>query len=837
MSTNSFDRELPQGLEGLVDLATDLRWTGSLLAQRIWKKLDPEAWERCNNPYTILMNVHQERLEEAARDRDLNDQLAQRMARRKNYLERKGWYGERFGHEPLKGVAYFSMEFGLSEALPIYSGGLGILAGDHLKSASDLGVPVIGIGLLYQQGYYRQVIGEDGQQHEAFPYNDPGSLPIRPVRGPDGRWPRVRFELPGRELLIRVWEAKVGKVTLYLLDTNDPGNNPWDRAITAHLYAAGQEIRLLQELVLGIGGWRLMEKLGLEPEICHLNEGHAAFAVLARAQSHAQKHGVPFPVALRETRPGNVFTTHTPVEAAFDRFPPALLAKYAQPFVEKTGMPLDAILALGRRNPDDAGEPFNMAYLAMRGCSRANGVARLHGKVSRKLFNNLFPNRPEAEVPVSHVTNGVHVPTWDGEAANDLWSRSFSNNSLWLENLGQASHSLLTVSETDLWNFRAQARMNLVEYVRRRLERQVRESGQSQEAIHRARHVLDPNVLTLGFARRFAPYKRPTLLLHDQARLLRLLRDARRPVQIVLAGKAHPDDQIGKGLVRTIGEFVRRPDVRDRMIFLQDYDMVLANHMTSGVDVWLNNPRRPAEACGTSGMKVLVNGGLNLSILDGWWDEAYSPEVGWQLGDGREHHGEGDAAEADQLYRILENEVVPTFYDRNADGIPRHWIGRVRASMMQLTPQFSSERMVRDYAEQVYLPAARAVKARADAGVRAGINRWFDQVNEGWSDLRFGDQRVSQNGDRLDFEVQVYLGSLPQQAVRVELYCEPENGAAPAPVFMSNSGPIPGTVNGFTFHASVPARRPADHYTPRIVPFHEHVCVPMEMGNIHWRSR
>jgi starch phosphorylase len=838
MDTKRLDRAMPPGLEELAGLALDLRWTGSHLASRVWATLDATAWERTRNPYIILLNAHQERLEKAAADQTLRRELEAWLTRRRQYDQDPGWYGRRHTGAALKRVAYFSMEFGLSEGLPIYSGGLGILAGDHLKSASDLGVPLVGIGLLYQQGYFRQVLADDARQLEAFPYNDPGSLPVSPVRGPDGRWPRVRISLPGRTLLLRVWQARVGRVTLYLLDSNDPMNGPWDRAITANLYAAGKEKRLLQEIVLGVGGWRLLEKLGIEVDVCHLNEGHAAFAVLARARSFAERSGLPFRTALRVTRAGNVFTTHTPVDAAFDRFDPALMNAYATPTAEQMGITLDELLGLGRLDPGDRGEPFNMAYLALRGCGHVNGVSRLHGEVSRPLFGPLFPGWPFREVPVGSITNGVHVPTWDSEPAHQLWSRTFTRGK-WLDHLEEASAAIAQVSDEDLWRFRAEARQQLVEYVRRRLHRQVVERGSGGAAEQRAAHVLDPNALTLGFARRFTAYKRPNLLLHDPERLARILRDAERPVQLVVAGKAHPDDEHGKSMVQAIARFTARPDLPERAVFLQDYDMAVAQHLAAGIDVWINTPRRPNEACGTSGMKMLANGGLNLSSLDGWWDEAYAPDLGWALGDASDHAGVGDTRDADHLYDLLEQRVIPEFYDRDGEGIPRAWVARVRNSMSRLTAPFSSDRMVREYVEQVYVPAAEAIAARTADGARRGseLEAWMARVEEAWSSLRFGELRVHLQGGRSTFHVQVYLGGLRGEDVGVELYADPMDGQRDATIIpMRLEGPIPGAVNGYRYAAELSAARPAEHYTPRVRPHHVHGILPLEFPRIAWWS-
>jgi starch phosphorylase len=833
------NRTLPEELADLPDLAMDLRWMGSQLAGSIWKRLDAETWDRTKNPCIILLDADQERLEEAARDEQLKKDLRSWLQRRRQHLESPGWFDQAHPEAVLEAVAYFSMEFGLSEALPIYSGGLGMLAGDHLKSASDLGVPLIGIGILYQQGYFRQVVADNGWQLEAFPYNDPGSLPVAPLQDKDGRWVRVGLALPGRTLLLRVWKARVGKVTLYLLDSNDPLNSPWDRGITANLYAAGKEKRLLQEIVLGVGGWRLLTQLGIEVQVCHLNEGHAAFAVLARALSFAQHTGQPFEVALWATRAGNVFTTHTPVAAAFDQFDPDLLVKYAQPFLGLTGMPLDQLLALGRKDPADRSEPFNMAYLAMRGCCHVNGVSRLHGRVSRRLLNVLFPDWPEAEVPVGHVTNGVHVPTWDSPQANRLWSQAAATGERrWIEDLQEAAAAIERLQARELWDYRAGARHFLIEYVRRRIARQYQEHGAAQDVVARARHVLDPNTLTLGFARRFTEYKRPNLLLFDPERLARLIRRTERGVQLIVAGKAHPNDEPGKAMVQAMVQFARRPDLWERVVFLEDYDMVLAQQLAAGIDVWINAPRRPSEACGTSGMKMLVNGGLNLSVLDGWWDEAYSPEVGWALGDGRDPvSSEVDGREALQLYDTLESKIIPEFYEHDAESVPQAWIQRVRASMARLTPRFSSDRMVREYVEKAYLPAAKAYLHRATQGgkVAADLEQWHRAVAECWRGLRFDGMRIVPEDHCWQIEVRVFLGELSPSQVRVELYAEPLDWAEPAPVVMDLAGTLAGSVNGFRYTAKVPQDRPAEHYTPRIIAHHPDALVPLEDKHIYWR--
>ncbi len=729
-----------EGFDALAELALDLRWSWNHAADVVWRQPDPAQWELTHNPWGILQTVSRDHIERMSADpvfRKRVDDLAQ--ARRKE-TKAPTWFQQNHAQAPLTCVAYFSMEYMLSEALPIYSGGLGNVAGDQLKSASDLGVPVIGVGLLYQQGYFRQVIDKDGAQQVLYPYNDPGQLPITPLRLPNGAWLRLEIALPGYSVWLRAWQVQVGRGKLYLLDSNDSANYPAHRGITSELYGGGPELHLKQELLLGIRGWRLLSALDIQPEVCHLNESHAAFAVLERALSFMKETGQPFEVALAVTRAGNLFTTHTAVAAGFDRFAPDLIRQYLGGYAEqKLGISLDDLLALGRQKPSDSSESFNMAYLAIHGYGAVNGVSRLHGKVSRQLFAPLFSHWPQDEVPVGYVTNGVHSPSWDSAAADDLWTEACGKDR-WLGTMQNLDQDIRRVSDTRLWKFRTAASQSFVEFARDHLSLQLTASGASPEEVDEAKQLFDPNALTLGFARRFAPYKRPNLLLHDPERLLSLLTNPQRPVQLILAGKAHPADQAGQDLIREWIHFIRRPEVRPHVIFLSDYDMLLTEHLVQGVDVWINTPRRPWEACGTSGMKVLVNGGINLSELDGWWAEAYTPEVGWALGDGQEHGNDPswDAAEAAALYDLLERQVIPEFYTRNKLGIPTAWVGRMRESMARLTAQFSANRAVREYTEEHYLPTAVAYRERAtDKGTMgAQMVNWQHNLEQQWATLR-----------------------------------------------------------------------------------------------------
>jgi starch phosphorylase len=828
-----------EGFDSLAELALDMRWSWNHATDEVWRELDPDLWGITNNPWVVLQTASRDQIERVLANPVFRKSVDGLVEASRQAAKAPAWFQRHHVQTPLTSVAYFSMEFMLSEALPIYSGGLGNVAGDQLKAASDLGVPVVGVGLLYQQGYFRQEIDKDGEQQALYPYNDPGQLPITPLRHPNGEWLRLEIALPGYSVWLRAWQVQVGRVKLYLLDSNDAANFPAHRGITSELYGGGPELRLKQEMLLGIGGWRLLRALGVQPEVCHLNEGHAAFAVLERARSFMEETGQPFEIALAVTRAGNLFTTHTAVAAGFDRFAPALIEQYLGGYAEtKLGIALQDLLALGRENPSDSSESFNMAYLAIRGSGAVNGVSRLHGKVSRHLFLPLFPHWPEDEVPIGHVTNGVHVPTWDSAPADDLWTGSCGKDR-WLGTSETLARDIRRVSDARLWQFRIAASKSLVEYARERLSRQLSSIGASLEAVDEAKHLFDPNALTLGFARRFATYKRPNLLLHDPQRLLRLLTIPQRPVQLIIAGKAHPEDRAGQALIHEWISFIRQPEPRPHIVFLTDYDMLLTEHLVQGVDVWINTPRRPWEACGTSGMKVLVNGGINLSELDGWWAEAYTPEVGWALGDGQEHHDDPawDAAEADALYDLLEREVIPEFYARDKSGIPTAWVKRMRESMARLTPQFSADRTVREYTEQHYLPAAAAYRERAANQGAVGRQEvdWQHAVDRKWGSLRFGELKVETNGEQHVFEVQVHLNDLDPNAVRVELYADGINGGDPVRVGMKCVGPLPDVSRGRVYHATVSTARPARDYTARVIPHRSGAAVPLESARILWQ--
>ena len=830
----------PHGIAALTELAMDLRWSWNHRADALWSRLDPQLWALTHHPSEVLQTVTREKLATALADPEFERELERLIAAKRTAEEAPGWFQQTHPQSPLTCVAYFCLEFMLSEALPIYSGGLGNVAGDQLKAASDMGVPVVGVGLLYQHGYFRQVIDRDGSQQAIYPYNDPAQMPIRPVRQDDGEFLRLKIVLPGDVVWLRIWQVQVGRVKLYLLDTNDAANAPVHRGITSELYGGGSELRLKQEILLGLGGWRLLAALGLRPEVCHLNEGHAAFVVLERARSFMKENEVSFAVALAATRAGNIFTTHTAVTAGFDLFSPALMEQYLGWYVrERLGISMPELLALGRRNPDDANEPFNMAYLAMRGSGAVNGVSRLHGRVSRHLFAPLFPRWPENEVPIGHITNGVHMPTWDSAGADALWTEACGKDR-WLGTATHLDADIRWVTDERIWALRQVGRSALIDYVRNRLTRQMSANGVEPDEIARTHSVLKPEVLTLGFARRFATYKRPNLLLRDPARLLRILTNPERPAQLILAGKAHPADRSGQALIREWTNFIRASDGPPPVVFLADYDMLLAEHLVQGVDVWINTPRRPWEACGTSGMKVLVNGGLNLSEIDGWWAEAYMPDVGWAIGDGQEH-GEDpawDAAEADALYERLEHEVIPEFYARSEGGIPEPWVARVRESMARLTPRFSAKRAVREYTEQLYLPAAASYRARAENhGAEAQkLIAWRKEWLSKRTSICFDEVVVETSAGQHVIVAKVFLGDTSPTTVRVELYANALKGGIAVRqemTLMRTDGVVSGN---HTYETTVPSERLATDYTVRIMPQCFGLSVPLEDDWILWQK-
>jgi glycogen phosphorylase len=827
---------LPDNLEVLAEIAMDIRWSWNHYADNLWKKINLDLWEITGNPWLILQTTSAERLRTLSIDNDFINLLNKNIDEYRRSSKAKTWFQQQYANRPFK-VAYFSMEYGISEALPLYSGGLGILAGDYLKTASDLGVPVYAVGLLYQQGYFRQIIDSSGNQTELYPHNDPSQLPVMPVRDEKGEWLRIPVNFPGRKLWLRTWEVKIGRVKLYLLDSNDPVNSPSDRGITAELYGGGPEIRLQQEIILGIGGYTLLNRLDIDTDVCHLNEGHAAFAVLERARSLMKSGNLNFRIALAATRAGNIFTTHTSVEVGFDRFPPELITHYMTGYAQSMNIDIDEILDMGRQNPGDSKEYFNMALLATRGSCTVNAVSRLHSKVSRRIFQQAFPRRPNCEIPVTYITNGVHMPSWDSAITDNLWTDSCGKER-WIDIMSTVTCNFKTIPDRQLWQFRMTKVQQLIDYIRIHIKKQSLSIEETRLPEIPAENILNPNFLTIGFARRFTGYKRPNLLLSNPQRLTEILNHPHRPVQLIIAGKAHPQDLKGKEMIREWWQYSKRPEIRDRVVFLADYDMDLASHIIQGIDLWINTPLYSMEACGTSGMKVLVNGGLNVSELDGWWDEAYCPEVGWAIGD-KQDHGEDrnwDSIEAGQLYSILEHDIIPCFYELNEKGIPQKWTTRMRASMSELTPQYSSNRMLREYVDKLYSSAALNFKDRiADQAQKAKLlAEWQTLLDTYWTKLYFGEYKIKEVNNYYEATVPVYLDNLSPENVQVQLYAEPGDGQNPEIHVMAQSGLLPGSANKYLYTILIPVSRPSGDYTPRIIPYFDGAAVPLEAAHILW---
>ncbi len=837
---------LPARLEALNKLSLNLRWTWDHATREVFESLDPDLWEGTNhNPRLVLGRISQRRLAELASDEAFLAELDRAVASLEEYQSGTGWF--RRAHPDAAGVvfAYFSAEFGLTECMPNYAGGLGILAGDHLKSASDVGLPLVGVGLLYQRGYFQQYLNADGWQQETYPVNDFSALPLAPEMDAQNNPLTVSFEFPGRLAYARVWKVQVGRIPLYLLDTNVPQNSEEDRRITGSLYGGDGELRLRQEIVLGIGGMRALAALGIRPAVCHMNEGHSAFLGLERARALMEEIGVPFYEARQLAAAGNLFTTHTPVPAGFDLFDPQLMAKYFRAFAERLGIPFERLLSYGRRNPVDPNESFNMAFLAARLSFAANGVSRLHGVVTRKMVGAMWPGYSLEETPVDSVTNGVHIRSWVSLEMTALLNRYLGHR--WAEEPAESGvwSRIDRIPDHELWRVHQIRRERLVNYARRALESQVRRRGGSDADIATARSVLNPDALTIGFARRFATYKRATLLLRDVPRLKRFLTNPARPVQILIAGKAHPHDNAGKDLIRQIIHFARDPEVRSSVVFVEDYDIRVARYLVQGADVWLNTPRRPNEASGTSGMKLLPNGGLNLSVLDGWWAEGYDREVGWAIGRGEDYANEDyqDAVESDALFNLLEKDVAPLFYERDQENLPRRWIAKMKTSMKRLSPQFSTNRMVMEYAERFYIPAAkRYSQLAAQGGARLRpIVEWRRRFRTAGSQVKI--TRVQAENSReirvretIRVTASVVLGEIPPESVRVQIVSGSVNEEGMIVNSSSSDMKHAGMAeNEHQYEGQLECLESGSYgFSVRVIPYHPDVRVPFEHPWLVW---
>jgi len=839
---------LPAPIAALGSLAGNLRWSWHPATQDVFAEVAPDAWAATHDPVHVLGSVSRERLEELAGDDGFLARLGQAEASLERYLAEDRWYQRQVADGP-RAIAYFSPEFGITAVLPQYSGGLGILAGDHLKAASDLGVPIVGVGLLYRHGYFSQALSREGWQQESYPLLDPDELPITALREPDGTPATISIAQPGdRDLVARIWVARVGRVPLLMLDTAVEGAPDHHVAVTDRLYGGNSEHRLRQELLLGVGGVRALRAYSRltgapVPEVYHTNEGHAGFQGLERIRELTVDAAGPrldIDAALEVCRASTVFTTHTPVPAGIDRFPRTLIEQYFASDGATPGVPLDRVLALGAESYP-GGDPgvFNMAVMGFRLAQRANGVSQLHGHVSREMFHGLWPAFDEAEVPITSITNGVHAPTWVAREFQQLVAELGADPD---GDPAEFAQAIDTAPSRRMWELKRAMRERLVLDARDRLRASWRKRGAAEAELGWIDDALDPDVLTIGFARRVPSYKRLTLMLRDPARLKRLLLDPERPIQLVVAGKAHPADDGGKKLIQDLVRFADDPEVRHRIVFLPNYDIAMALPLYPGCDVWLNNPLRPYEACGTSGMKAALNGGLNLSILDGWWDEWFDGDNGWAIpsADGLDDPDKRDNLEAAALYDLVEREIAPRFYDRDADGLPIRWLEMVRHTLVSLAPKVLATRMVRDYVTELYAPAATSGRA-LDDGFAAAIDlaAWKARVAAGWHAVRVEHVESSGPGDaaevgaELSVRAFVALGDLRPADVAVQLVSGRAVGedeiadptyTALSPVESYEGGRVC-FAGGITLD-----RSGAFGYTVRVVPQEEHLASVAELG-------
>jgi starch phosphorylase len=838
---------LPDRLQALQKIAYNMWWCWNHEAVSLFRRIDDDLFEAVeNSPVKLLSAIDQVRLEQLLHDDGFLVHLDRVEEALNAYMTSTTWFEETYKAAPDFRVAYFSAEFGIHESVPIYSGGLGVLAGDHLKAASDLGLPLMGVGLMYREGYFRQYLNVDGWQQESYPENDFFNLPLIPEMRSDGSPLLVSLPFPGREVWARVWRIQVGRVPLYLLDTNIAKNNADDRQITGRLYGGDNDMRIRQEMVLGIGGVRALRALDKVPTVVHMNEGHSAFSGLERIRVLMEEKGLSFAAAREAVSAGACFTTHTPVPAGNDVFPPQLVDHYFSAYLGQLKIDRNEFLGLGRQNPRDDNESFCMTVLAIRLANTTNGVSKLHGGVSRKMWRNIWPDLPDAEIPILSITNGVHTRSWLAPEFAQLydrylgiqWEERPTDYAIWK----RVDH----IPDAELWRTHERRRERLVAFARARLRKQLKRRGAPPAEIARAEEVLDPDALTLGFARRFATYKRGTLILRNLDRLAAIVNDKDRPVQIIFAGKAHPRDHGGKELIAEIQHIARRPEFRRRIVFIEDYDINVARYLVQGIDVWVNNPRRPLEASGTSGMKVCCNGGINLSVLDGWWVEGYAQSNGWAIGAGEEYSDLNyqDDVESRAIYDLLEQEIVPLYYTRSIDGLPRGWLKVMKQSMAVGCPVFNTNRMVQEYLEKCYWPSALRFESLSADNLRkaSDLAQWRRRLSQGWPRVRIEAVESSgadpmQVGKELDVQARVNLGSFGPDEVEVQLFhgLVDSFGEIPNPrtTAMSHNGAHDGSV--WTFQGTIPCRASGQHgFAVRVLPKHGDLPNPLEPGLVCW---
>lgn len=841
---------LPPKLQLLKEIAYNLQWTWNHEAIDLFHRIDRDLWEDTNhNPVKLLGQIRQERLEALAEDESFLAYLNYVSKNLETYLKEPTWYQKIYGNtnHDVK-IAYFSTEFGLTECMPNYSGGLGVLSGDHLKSASDLGLPLIGIGMLYQEGYFNQYLNADGWQGESYPKNDFYNMPIQLQKDEADSPLIIEIDFPGRKVYAQIWKVEIGHVNLFLLDTNISLNNEVDRDITDELYGGDAETRIQQEIILGIGGMRALKALGIKPTVFHMNEGHSAFLALERIRCAIEDHNLSFDEAKELTRSSNIFTTHTPVPAGIDRFSPQLIERYFSNYFPLLKINKNEFLALGRQNPHDGNESFSMAVLAIKLSSHINAVSKLHAQVTKEMWHDMWRQIPASEIPIASITNGIHSSSWISKEMANLydrylsptWRRKPADMTIWKR--------VEQIPAEELWRTHERRRERLVAYARTSLRKQLERQGALPSEIKKADEILDPEALTIVFARRFATYKRATLILQNSERLKQIVNNKEWPVQIIFAGKAHPKDTPGKEYIRKIIHLARLDEFRQSMVFLEDYDMAMSRYLVQGADVWLNTPRRPNEASGTSGMKAAVNGVLNVSVLDGWWDEAYNPNVGWAIGSGEEYEDTNyqDEVESQSFYNLLEKEIIPLFYDRGKNNIPRKWIELMKQSMTQICPIFNTNRMVKDYVEKVYLPAEKKYRTlfKQNQKRTKELTAWKAQLFNNWPNIRFisvKENGIRQHfvGSKIELEAKIFLGNLRPDDVNVEAYhgyVDADNEIVNGTVeTMTHTEQNEDQIHTFSGNFSCLASG-LYGYTVRITPKNECLTLPHETGLILWAN-
>ena len=772
--------KIPERLKPLEEMAKNLRFCWSIETIDLFRSVDQNLWEEFqHNPLAILGHLDEKRVQELLDDEGFLLEMDRTYEEFKRYVGERKAYDFGLGTPIDFAIAYFSAEYGLTDCLPIYSGGLGVLAGDHLKSASDLRINMVGVGLLYQKGYFRQYLNADGWQLETYPDNDFHVLPVILERDEKGDFLTIDVPICNRNVKVRIWRIQVGRVPLFMLDTNTVENTEEDRDITSSLYGGNTEMRLKQEIVLGIGGVRALNRLGIQPSVFHMNEGHSAFTLIERIRILMEKHPLSFQEAQEAVFSSSVFTTHTPVPAGIDVFDRGLVSSIMGEYIRSLGIPMETFLAMGVEEIRGVGEPFNMAVMAIKGSARINGVSDLHRTVSRRMWNQIWPALPETDTPIEGITNGIHIPSWISSDMSSLLDRYLGRR--WAEDPDNIKvwERVNRIPDAELWRTHERRRERLVDFTRRKLEAHLIQRGATKTELHVAQEALNPSALTIGFARRFATYKRGDLILRDPNRLAKILNDPQRPVQIIFAGKAHPNDHPGKEVIKKIIHLAQQPEFRHRLVFIEDYDLNVARYLVQGADVWLNNPLRPLEACGTSGMKAAANGALNLSVLDGWWAEGYQPGLGWAIGAGEEYENpnDQDLIESQTIYNLLEKMIVPLFYERGRDNLPREWISMMKKSMQTLAARFNSHRMLQDYVHRFYIPSSlksSQIQSNDFKGIHE-FTAWINHLRANWPQLQILDKRTDtrtgiQVGRFLEVEVSLYLGRLFPEDLAVEVY-------------------------------------------------------------------